>query len=61
MPKSVDIVSLILIVTGGIMVYGARGIMILLKIKDNDKAFIIVKVIGLILAVAGCFRVLKFI
>jgi lipid-A-disaccharide synthase-like uncharacterized protein len=56
-----NILSFVLIAIGSIMVYGAKYILKFLKIEHDEVKFIIFKLIGLIIAVIGFFRVLDII
>jgi hypothetical protein len=52
-----DLLSFILIVVGGIMVYGAKYILNFIKVNHSDSEFIIFKLIGTAIAVIGILRV----
>lgn len=56
--KSLDLLSVITIVIGAIMVYGAGYIAKLIKIEKNSKKFVIIKLIGLLISFIGFFRIL---
>lgn len=56
-----DVLSLILIIIGAIMTYGAKYILKFLKVDFNDIKVVVFKLIGLIIACIGIFRVLDII
>lgn len=59
--EKLDLLSVVLVLIGSIMVYGARGIFKLFKIKGDDTKLVIFKFIGLIIALIGFFRILDII
>lgn len=59
--KNVDLPSLVFIVIGAIMVYGAKRIFKVLKIKADDTKILVLKLIGLVIAFVGFFRILDII
>jgi hypothetical protein len=56
-----DVLSLILIIIGSIMVYGAKYILKFFNINFDDMRVVVFKLVGLIIAVIGFFRVLDII
>lgn len=58
--EHLDLLSIVLVVIGSILVYGAKPILKKIK-KYDDKVMIIMKLIGLIIVTIGCFRILGII
>ena len=58
--EHLDLLSIVLVVIGSILVYGAKPILKRIK-KYDDKVMIIMKSIGLIIAGIGFFRILGII
>lgn len=56
-----DILNFILVVVGGIMVYGAKYILKYLKIDSAGKEFYAFKIIGTIVAIIGVLRIVDVI
>lgn len=61
MLQKIDLLSFLLILIGSIMVYGSKSIFKLLRIDFEDKRNIIFKLIGLVIAGIGFFRILEII
>ncbi|MDF2673101.1 MAG: hypothetical protein K0R09_1366 [Clostridiales bacterium] len=59
--EKLDLLSVVLVLVGSTMVYGARRIFKLFKFKNNEVKFIIFKFVGLIIALIGFFRILDII
>lgn len=59
--ENIDLFSAICILIGATMVYGAKFIFKLLKINADDIKTIALKLIGLIIACIGFFRILDII
>ncbi|MCX7883628.1 MAG: hypothetical protein N2448_01130 [Caloramator sp.] len=59
MLSKVDGVSLFFVLFGSIIVYASKYILKLLKIKYDDFKLIIIKLIGLVIACIGFFKILK--
>lgn len=59
--SKVDFISLIFIIIGSIIVYGASYILKIFKCEKDDIKIIILKLVGLIIACFGFFRVLNII
>jgi hypothetical protein len=57
----VDLLSFILVVVGGIMVYGAKYILKFIKVNHSDSEFRAFKLIGTTIAVIGILRVIEVI
>lgn len=58
--EHLDLLSIVLVVIGSILVYGAKPILKKIE-KYDDKVMIIMKSIGLIIAGIGFFRILGII
>ncbi|HAZ36706.1 MAG TPA: hypothetical protein DEF85_00950 [Clostridiaceae bacterium] len=58
--EHLDLLSIVLVVIGSILVYGAKPILKKIK-KYDDKVMIAMKLIGLIIAGIGFFRILEII
>lgn len=58
--EHLDLLSIVLVVIGSILVYGAKPILKKIK-KYDDKVMIIMKSIGLIIAGIGFFKILGII
>lgn len=56
-----DILNFILVVVGGIMVYGAKYILKFLKVNHSDSEFRMFKLIGTVIAVIGILRIIEVI
>lgn len=54
-------VSIVLVIVGSIMVYGVKYILGVLKLELNEVGIVIFKLVGLILAGIGFFRILEII
>ncbi|SKA89270.1 hypothetical protein SAMN05443428_109102 [Caloramator quimbayensis] len=59
MLSRVDGVSLFFALFGSIIVYVAKYILKFFKIREDDFKLIIIKLIGLVIACIGFFRILK--
>ena len=59
--EKLDLLSVVLVLIGSIMVYGARRIFKLFKFKNDEVKFVIFKLVGLIIALIGFFRILDII
>jgi hypothetical protein len=59
--KNIDLFSILFILVGSIMVYGSKHILRFLKIELNDMKVIIFKLVGLVIACVGFFRILDII
>lgn len=59
--ENIDLFSLICIIIGATMVYGSKFIFKLLKINSDDIKTIALKLVGLIIACIGFFRILDII
>ena len=55
--EKVDLLSIMLIVAGCLLVYGAESILKLFKTKKSDSAVLAVKLAGLTVGAAGCLRI----
>jgi hypothetical protein len=53
-----DALSIILVVIGSIIVYGVKYISKLLKLELSEIQVVVVKAIGLVIAIAGFIRIL---
>lgn len=53
-----DTLSIILVIVGSIIVYGVKYITKLLKLELSEMQVLVVKIFGLVIAMAGFFRIL---
>ena len=59
--ESIDLLSIVFILIGSIMVYGSKYIFKLLKVKSDDNKLVAFKLVGLIIACIGFFRIMDII
>lgn len=59
--ENIDLPSIVCIIIGATMVYGAKHIFKLLKINGDEIKIIALKLVGLIIACIGFFRILDII
>lgn len=56
--ENIDLLSIVFILIGSIMVYGSKYIFKLLKINKDDIKLVAFKLVGLVIACIGFFRIL---
>ena len=59
--EKIDLISLVLVITGSVMVYGAKGIYKILKINTDEIKVLLLKLAGLAVALVGFLRILDVI
>ncbi len=56
--ENIDLLSIVFLLIGSIMVYGAKHIFKLLKINRDNTKLVVFKLIGLVIALIGFFRIM---
>jgi hypothetical protein len=59
--ENIDLFSIVLLLVGSIMVYGVKYIFKLFKINSDEIKILVFKLIGLIIACIGFFRIMDII
>lgn len=57
--ENVDLLGIVLILTGCLLVYGAEKIIRLVKSKKSDSTILVIKLAGLTVGAAGCLKIFK--
>lgn len=57
--ENVDLLGIVLILTGCLLVYGAEKIIRLVKSKKSDSTILVIKLSGLTVGAAGCLKIFK--